>query len=300
MKKKNLLTLILLVLIMGEITAQNEFGAVGSYWNYYHEHHSGNGSGWDMIKVEKDTMINGETHKLLSRTYSRTEFFPENTTINNSYIYGTMQIKNDSVFVNNDLILDFGMETGDTLILAPEEGRQIKLVADSVTIESINGADHKKWYLQKICFWEDEKYSQDYAEVIEGIGQVGGEYLFWNHDGCVVLGGGTNGFSCYRNGSFEYPEMVVCDQLSSNYDLEIDGVDMYPNPVTDLLYLSSEEMIVSELRVFDTKASVVLSKANLNVSTFDLDVSDLTPGLYYIELQFDRREKKFIKMFVKE
>ncbi len=280
------------------LIGQIEFGAIGSHWNYSHEHHNGNGFGWDMIFVEGDTLVNGTNQKILRRTYSRTEFFPQNSTVQGSQIIGTMLITDDSVFVNDRLILDFSMEEGDTLDLNFDYDGNVKLVTDSITIESIDGVDHKKWHLQKLCLLDSNIINTEYVEILEGVGQIGNEYLLWNMDGCLLIGGGTNSFSCYSNGSFNYPESNICDELVDIKDVDLSQLKVYPNPTNDLLFIESEEREIEKIRIYDSTGDVVFTDAAITPSDMEIDVASFSNGIYFIEISH-RNKASYFKSFVK-
>ncbi len=300
MKKLMLFNVILLLLFNNPVCGQNEFGAIGSHWNYGYSPHDGNGNGWDMISIEGDTMIDGELHKIVRRTYSRTEFFPQNNTIQNSYIYGTMQIKNDSIFVNDQLILDFSMDEGDTLEINVDFSGVIKLVADSITMETINGIDHKKWHLQKLCYVGTVVNGQEYVQIIEGIGQIGFEYLFWNLDGCVVLGGGSNNFHCYRNGDFSYPEMSACEELVSTEKPLKRAVGIYPNPANNTLYMDGKGVRVIKYQIYDMLGKRMTESTSSNDAFESIDISGLSQGIYCIAIMLENRGEKVVSLFVKD
>lgn len=286
---------LLLILITSPLSAQNEFGAVGSYWNYTHAPHSGNGYGWETILVERDTLINGKPHQLLSRSYSRTVFFPEFNTVYEYEMLGTMLIENDSVYVNDRLILDFSMEAGDTLTLDFMEGT-VTLVADSITTEIINGIDHKKWNLQKLC----PNGNEEFVEVLEGVGPIGAEYLLWNMDGCTLIGGGINSFSCYQNGDFNYPETTGCEILVKSDELNPATIKIHPNPANDFLMISSEALNIATFKIFDAIGKVVLENYSLHTHSIHLDISEFSPGMYHIELGFKNSDKRTIKKLIKK
>lgn len=294
---KYLFKLILLILTISQLSAQNEFGAVGSHWNYFHSSHSGDGYGWDMILVEGDTIIMGKEHKILSRTYSRTQLYPESSTINSYYIVGTMLIENDSVFVNDKLILDFSMEIGDTLELNLDNGI-INLVTDSITIENINGINHKKWYLQKLCIDGPSVGSNGYVEVLEGIGQVGAEYLFWNLDGCTVIGGGSNSLTCYNNGDFEYPEMTGCEILVNSKEINDEQIEIYPNPANEFLIITNSSYNIGKLKIYNSTGKMILEKSSIHSNSININISRFDSGFYFIELEGSKNtiNKKFIKI----
>jgi len=112
-----------------------------------------------------------------------------------SYTLGLMSIRNDSVFFtggflyDNELILDFGMEEGDSLELNdPSVSGALNLVVDSIQMIEIDGVEYKHSFGKKTCTM-NSYYEEDF-QMIEGIGNVR-DFFLWNTDGCVI-GGGVN------------------------------------------------------------------------------------------------------------
>jgi len=62
-----------------------------------------------------------------------------------------------------------------------------------------------------------------------------------------------------------------------------DVISIYPNPVNDVLNISSKETEVSHINVYDLNGRVV-KLFNLNIPTY-IDVSDLPQGVYIIEIK---------------
>ena len=183
---KKIFTLVIFsFLFQNVIFTQNEFGAVGSFWQYSFEPHSGDGSGWTMIKIVKDTLIGGEPNK----QYLRTLYFKPYTApaIEQTSI-GYIQIKNDSIYADGKLILDFNMQQSDSLFLENTGGVvDLQLAIDSIKTEQVAGIEYKQWFGQKICI-DGANGTGPYETftILESVGQVAGDYLFWNTDNCSI------------------------------------------------------------------------------------------------------------------
>ncbi|RFN58924.1 T9SS type A sorting domain-containing protein [Marixanthomonas ophiurae] len=75
---------------------------------------------------------------------------------------------------------------------------------------------------------------------------------------------------------------------------EITSFKIYPNPVSETLFISSENNTIENISVFSINGQVVLSeKSNTN----QLDVSTLSNGLYFVEIASGNGTsiQKFIK-----
>ena len=116
MKQRIFLTLTFLFFFSQFSFSQNEFGTIGSYWQYGYAPHNGDGSGWKKLEIVGDTLINGEIHKVIKQTSFHQPL--TSPSYQSSYILNqTMQIKNDSVYFGGVLILDFNMDLTDSLYI---------------------------------------------------------------------------------------------------------------------------------------------------------------------------------------
>ncbi len=278
--------------------AQNEFGTVGSYWKYLYEHHSGDGSGWTMIKIVKDTLIEDVEHKKYRRTHYYRSFMGEEYEQSQ---HGLLRIENDSVYLEDQFILDLDMESSDSLIVKIDaDFLAIQLAIDSISVEEIDGVEYKKWYGQKLCRMEGvigEPY-EDFT-FLETVGQINNGYLFWNFDGCLI-GGGSNRFECYKNGDFTYPPGQDCEEsFLSNIpgDLPITPFSIYPNPVSQTLHLNFGEIEVHSLELINLNGRI-LSQAIVSEQFHELDVTALKSGLYL--LRIFSTQGSFLARFVKD
>lgn len=64
--------------------------------------------------------------------------------------------------------------------------------------------------------------------------------------------------------------------------LAADNMRMYPNPASELITISSKNNIINNIDVVDTTGKVVLNQSDLNKKETNLDVSNLSSGVYYI------------------
>lgn len=65
-------------------------------------------------------------------------------------------------------------------------------------------------------------------------------------------------------------------------ELNMNGMHMYPNPASELITVSSENNIISDINIFDTTGKLVFKQSDLNKKHANLDVSTLQSGVYYI------------------
>ena len=300
MKNVIILLSVIFVIFSSNLEAQIEFGTIGSFWNYGHEPHDGNGSGWDKIVVIGDTIIDGVENKILSRTFYRNQTYPPFAESSGEVFFGHMKMRNDSVFINDKLIIDFGMEAGDTLNVfgGYDLDVEIALSVDSVTIINLNGFDYKKYHGNKLCpTLNPPEFYQEF-EAIESIGPVGFDFFAWNIDGCI-LGGGSAILGCYKNEEFTYPESVDCMELilvSANEFESGIGIECYPNPAQEKLTLRRFSSKKAEVEIINLKGEVVQYRTIQNVSE-ELDIDNLPSSIYFIKVTSGKETAvlKFIK-----
>ncbi len=285
---------ICMLVFLNSMYCQNEFGTVGSYWQYSFEPHSG-GSGWTMITIEKDTMINGVEFKKYSwKHHVQIGFYPAEEYSST----GLIRIENDTVFNDENVMIDFTMSLNDSLQLAGL-GVDIQLAIDSITTETIDGFDYKKWHGQKICVMGANS-SGPYEQfiILESIGQIENGYLFWNIDGCAI-GGGINSFVCYNNGSFSYPPGIECEKLllaSNDNHLVANSIDVFPNPVGKELSIRSNNNPIDQIKILSVEGEVV-QEFLVEQNEIVLDVSNLTNGVYFLRIAMGK-DVEFRKVIV--
>ncbi|HBY66315.1 MAG TPA: hypothetical protein DEG69_00210, partial [Flavobacteriaceae bacterium] len=68
----------------------------------------------------------------------------------------------------------------------------------------------------------------------------------------------------------------------------------YPNPVSETLFISSENNNIEKLNVYSTNGKLILSEIE---NTKQLDVSTLSNGLYFVEVTSENGTtvQKFVK-----
>lgn len=297
MKKTFVLTFSFL-LIISTIHAQNEFGAVGSYWMYSTPAASGAPSATVMISVEKDTIIDGETYKVLKRNYFGIQILGQ-PPVQAESSAGLIKISNDSIFQYERLIMDFDMAIGDTIPISEDPFNLVSIVVDSIVTENIDGFDYKKWQGRKICinpndpYFENEPYT-----ILESVGQVSNDYLFWNTDICNAIDGIFHHFRCYKNGDFTYPPSNNCAPLliSTTQVNDIPGLELFPNPVEDILNINIKDFAIKEVAVFDINGKEILRKTN-DTNHIQINTTDLQKGTYLIQIQTkdEMTTRKFVK-----
>lgn len=88
--------------------------------------------------------------------------------------------------------------------------------------------------------------------------------------------------------------VYVCDYLYRydvidytsvpNHGFNADNVRIFPNPASDIITISGDKTIITNIEVMDNAGKVVLKETNLNKGETNLDINTLKSGIYYIRL----------------
>jgi len=102
-----------------------------------------------------------------------------------------------------------------------------------------------------------------------------------NSNGSTLLQ--LDSIDCGSRVVLNFPFIFSEDLLFSNLlDIsEISHIQLFPNPAMDMLFIESDLTKIKEIKIFDLRGRLVLSKENLNTY---LDVSQLGPGFYKLIL----------------
>ena len=84
-----------------------------------------------------------------------------------------------------------------------------------------------------------------------------------------------------NNGVSDNKELVFTTSTVSVVDLAYLNIAIYPNPVTDILHISTEENLTT-IRVYDSSSKLLLRNDNNPKS---IDLSSLEAGLYFVKFQ---------------
>ncbi|MBB3700480.1 S8 family serine peptidase [Flammeovirga yaeyamensis] len=106
-------------------------------------------------------------------------------------------------------------------------------------------------------------------------------------------------FAVGTNVQRQFDDAILVDASITNLedDLRSLGPIVYPNPNNgNMLYISSPEKI-NQIHLMKTTGQSVLSSNNME--EYKMDISDLSPGLYIIQMEMNNGER-FTKKFIKK
>jgi hypothetical protein len=138
-------------------------------------------------------------------------------------------------------------------------------------------------------------------ELVLTVAQTGASYQWVDcNDGNSPISGATSqSYTVTQNGSYAVEiELNGCNEVSSCVtittvgleDIKTDAFHFYPNPASTLINVEMET--VSGIRIFDVSGKLL--KEMSGASTYSIDVTDLTPGIYMIE-SAEGAKAKFVK-----
>jgi PKD repeat protein len=93
----------------------------------------------------------------------------------------------------------------------------------------------------------------------------------------------TNGNGC--SGSAQ--TTVVVDGCASIAENELDLISVYPNPSTGFITISSGEVNLTAVKVFNAQGQVVYEVNNLQTVKQDIDLRNMAKGVYTMRIQTD-------------
>ncbi|MGB6036096.1 MAG: T9SS type A sorting domain-containing protein [Cryomorphaceae bacterium] len=121
---------------------------------------------------------------------------------------------------------------------------------------------------------------------------------------CNVPSGQENGWNRLhvRSGVAETVGFVynTCEAILSTTDLELGRVAIYPNPSQGVSFLEVENPNNHTLRmnVVDITGKVVTENMVINTTRYEINTTDLNPGLYFLNIVNERNETAVYKLMV--
>jgi len=94
---------------------------------------------------------------------------------------------------------------------------------------------------------------------------------------------------CVGNSDTIFVAISSISEINDNYLIKI-----YPNPVKDFLIIENEELIISNIQIFNLSGKVLISKQN-NSNKVNIDASKLEKGIYFVKINEFESAIRFIK-----
>ena len=156
----------------------------------------------------------------------------------------------------------------------------------NISAEIVEDAPDYEYKFKATVTWDTVTGAEYYAFYVNG------ELFGYSSSTAYIVGSD-------QEGSYDINVVTVCEngesEFSETYKLIIKGigieelenkVNIYPNPVDDILYIETNENI-EEIVIYDVKGSKVYEQVNKSVSVSmseSISVSSLKPGVYFVKI----------------
>ncbi len=256
-------------------------------------------------RIDGDTIISGNTYKkVIKEGYSHNNCncimnVPScsGSTYSSSFYLGIRDdVPNRKSYINDginpeELFFDFNLQVGDTI--QNRYCTQHIIYVDSVLV----GSDYRKQYMVS-----------GNATIIEGIGYWDGGYYSGPFEGCgPCVCNDIWELQCYKLNGITLLGDTACALVTSASAMNKDDVTLIisPNPVLNELRIQNADLQagqagfrIKEIEIYNMLGKRVLSQLQTsNLRTQTVDVSQLSPGMYFLKLNAEVGIKtvKFIK-----
>jgi len=270
--------------------------------------------------IHGDTLINSIIYKKLY-TYTLTTTYissgpfgclPSGSSTSSNH-YGPQYLRYDSalkkVFILTDtsaferVLYDFQLNVGDSLpanwaFTLPSQFAGLKLIIDSIVPINFFGHTTNKYYFSDTMGLFAPLAAQNY--IIEGMGGSNGLYFNFYPNWVTVSGQVyMTQIQCFTSGDSIYsPAGGSCNSLVTGINSSaIENLlpVIFPNPASDKIVVNGASAGYYEVADF---AGKLLMSRMIQSSHFDVDLSNLSPGIFFITFHSDKL--KTHRIIVKE
>ncbi len=127
-----------------------------------------------------------------------------------------------------------------------------------------------------------------------------GDYYVTTDDDNFVMVETSGTFTIYCSNSSDAPDCIsVKDAFANLSDNSDNSVQIYPNPVSDLLSIEmNDSEIIQNIKIYNSLGQIVESRTSLNAETYYSMSLEIPVGLYL--LQIESNEAIYTKQFIKK
>ncbi len=275
--------------------AQQGFAPLNAIWHY---EHFCNLLPWEAscghftVEAVRDTMIDGMTANILEYK-DMGVVIPQAEVIiseeaNRVYFFEDGQFK---------LLYDFNLNEGDTMTFhVPQnvayydvtcgggygvpDSAQVRI--DSTALIEVDGQLLKTLYSSSIIDHGNDISGWVLEQFTERIGSHAGLFGYTTF---VCLGGFNGYLRCYSDHLISHTTVAeACDFVMGQEELAgNDAATVYPNPTRGAVRVESGRESITAYRVTSMSGQVLLQRTGSFSSSFDIDLSQLPPGIYMVE-----------------
>jgi hypothetical protein len=125
-------------------------------------------------------------------------------------------------------------------------------------------------------------YDFSYSAYAKGLGLV--DYRYFDQQSVYTSSGESEKLLFYRKGNRTCGESYIFPGSESQQLVE--RINIYPNPVSDILYLSCTENYLGEfeLEIYNAMGVLLKTKKRYIIPTAKVQLTDLVGGIYFLQL----------------
>ncbi|TXF77489.1 T9SS type A sorting domain-containing protein [Chryseobacterium sp.] len=117
-----------------------------------------------------------------------------------------------------------------------------------------------------------------------------GNYLYSSGSGLYLLNASTGVSTTIETGGFQYFTKIDENAMAVS-EASYKSFKIYPNPVSETLFVESKTKM-QQLEIFSTEGKLIKTIQD-NTDRFNINVSSLPVGLYYIKIMSDKSAETF-------
>ena len=96
----------------------------------------------------------------------------------------------------------------------------------------------------------------------------------------------------YTDGDFDAEiSQAFATEIAENITEIVDKINIYPNPVTDILFINTNFNQTFDIEIFNTMGKLVYKRNNIETNNLKIDVRDFYSGIYFIKINTEKNTK---------
>ena len=249
-----------------------------------------------------DTLINSQSYSII-RKYSDDTMFH----YSNGMKYSLLREQNKRIYwydenENNDLLLyDFNLNQGDSIYVTPmsiyTSTNDSVLMVCELRDSIIDMQGEHRLRLKMKTINASPYYDSDIEEWIYGIGSSLGLFNVGRLEFAIMDQQDPLLYCCHKgfNIIFHNENVSNCHQETLNInDLRQSVIEIYPNPVQDILTLKSDKLI-TYISIYNIQGKIIMRRDIQNMESV-LNLENLLRGVYFLMIGTEDSDYQLTKI----